>query len=98
MATSREKQLWYLWVARDARQQHPKYEDELELHGRLHVFYDSPMLEDGKWTTARQLGGEIPAYMFPEIEECHCQKFVGMIGDIENRLPKLVQLINKENE
>ena len=48
MATSRKKQLWYLWIARDERQQHPKYHDELELHGRLHVFYDSPILKK-KW-------------------------------------------------
>ena len=47
MATSRKKQLWYLWIARDERQQHPKYHDELELHGSLHVFYDSPILK--KW-------------------------------------------------
>ena len=51
MATSRKKQLWYLWIARDERQQHPKYHDELELHGRLHVFYDSPILKmaNGHW-------------------------------------------------
>lgn len=49
MATSRKKHLWYLWIARDERQQHPKYPDELELHGKLHVFYDTPILEDGKW-------------------------------------------------
>ena len=51
MATSRKKQLWYLWIARDERQQHPKYHDELELHGSLHVFYDSPILKmaNGHW-------------------------------------------------
>lgn len=91
MATSRKKQLWYLWIARDERQQHPKYPDELELHGKLHVFYDTPTLEDGKWIGARQLGGEKPSYMFPELEECCCQKFIGMIGDLGNKLPKLVE-------
>lgn len=94
MATSRKKQLWYLWIARDKRQRHPKYPDELELHGKLHVFYELPTLEDGKWIKARQLGGEIPSYMFPELEECCCQKFIGMIGDLENKLPKLVEFVN----
>lgn len=95
MAKSRKKQLWYLWIARDKRQPHPKYHDELELYGKLHVFYDSPILVKGKWRLARQLGGEIPSYMFPEIEECHCQKFIGMIGDLENKLPKVVEFIDK---
>ena len=43
MATSRKKQLWYLWIARDERQLHPKYHDELERYGKLHVFYDLPI-------------------------------------------------------
>ena len=30
MDTSRNKQLWYLWLARDERQPHPKNQDELE--------------------------------------------------------------------
>lgn len=97
MAKSRKKQLWYLWIARDKRQQHPKYPDELELHGKLHVFYELPTLEGGKWIKARQLGGEIPSYMFPELEECCCQKFIGMIGDLENKLPKLVEFVNNTN-
>ena len=82
MATSRNKQLWYLWLARDERQPQPKNQDELEPYGRLHVFYDS------------QLGREIPHYMFPELEEGCCQKFIGMIGDLENNLPKALELIN----
>ena len=82
MDTSRNKQLWYLWVARDERQPQPKNNDELEPYGRLHVFYDSPILENGKWTLARQLG-----------EGC-CQKFIGMIGDLENNLPKALELID----
>ena len=49
MATSRNKQLWYLWLARDERQPQPKNQDELEPYGRLHVFYDSPILENGEW-------------------------------------------------
>ena len=89
--------VWYLWIARDERQQHPKYHDELELHGSLHVFYDSPILKNGKWTLARQLGEEIPSYMFPELEECCRQKFIGMIGDLENKLPKVVELVNANN-
>ena len=97
MATSRKKQLWYLWIARDKRQQHPKYHDELEIHGSFHVFYDSPILKNGKWTLARQLGEEIPSYMFPELEECCRQKFIGMIGDLENKLPKVVELVNANN-
>ena len=94
MATSRNKQLWYLWVARDERQPQPKNNDELETYCRLHVFYDSPILENGKLTLARQLGGEIPHYMFPELEEGCCQKFIGMIGDLENNLQKALELIN----
>ena len=66
----------------------------MEPYGRLHVFYDSPILENGKWTLARQLGGEIPHYMFPELEEGCGQKFIGMIGDFENNLPKSLELMN----
>lgn len=40
MNTSRNKQLWYLWLARDERQPQPKNQDELEPYGRLHVFYE----------------------------------------------------------
>lgn len=93
----KKETIMYLWIARDERQQHPKYHDELELHGKLHVFYDSPILKNGKWTLARQLGGEIPSYMFPELKECCCQKFIGMIGDLENKLPKVIEFINIDN-
>lgn len=40
--------LWKLYVARDERQVDPNNDDELEIYGRLHVFYDTPILEDGK--------------------------------------------------
>ena len=71
--------------------------NELEIHGSLHVFYDSPIFKNGKWTVARHLGEEIPSYMFPELEECCRQKFIGMIGDLENKLPKVVELVNANN-
>ena len=34
-----------------SRKKHPKYHDELEIHGSLHVFYDSPILKmvNGHW-------------------------------------------------
>lgn len=92
MATSRKKQLWYLWIARDERQQIQNTLTNWSYMGKLHVFYDTPTLKGGKWIGARQLGGEIPSYMFPELEECCCQKFIGMIGDLENKLPKIVEL------
>ena len=94
MGQSKKKRLWWLYVARDKRQQHPKYSDELERYGRLHVFYDTPELENGKWGCARQLGGEIPAYMFPDLEEGHCQKFIGIIGDLDNKMSEIVEFLN----
>ena len=59
-----------------------------------HQDFTCMVLVNGKWTLARQLGGEIPHYMFPELEEGCCQKFIGMIGDLENNLPKALELIN----
>jgi len=94
MGQSRKKRLWWVYVARDERQQYPKYPDELEYYGKLHVFYDTPELKNGKWGGARQLGGEIPAYMFPDLKEKCCQKFVGVIGDLDNKMSKIVEFLN----
>ena len=30
-------------------------------------------------------------------KECCRQKFIGMIGDLENKLPKVVELVNANN-
>lgn len=93
-----ENRLWKLYVARDERQVDSNNDDELEIYGRLHVFYDNPILEHGKWQHARQLGGEIPPYMFPELEEGCCQKFIGLVGDLENKLPKVLEYLNNTNK
>lgn len=93
-----ENRLWKLYVARDERQVDPNNDDELEIYGRLHVFYDTPILEDGKWQHARQLGGEIPSYMFPELKEGCRQKFVGLVGDLENKLPRVIEYLDNTNK
>ena len=46
-----------IYLARDKRGEHPKFHDELELYGKLHVFYDTPIFNNstGKWELSRQL-------------------------------------------
>lgn len=98
MATAIKKQLWYLWIARDECSKRPKYDDEPEESGELHVFYDQPIMDEGKWQHARQLGGEIPSYMFPELRNGCCRKFIGIIGDLENKITKVIELLNTTND
>lgn len=85
---------YYLYVARDKTE----YDEDGDIRwaGKLHIFYDTPLWNHStqSWDNARQIGGEIPRYMFPKIKEGTYQKFIGLIGDDENKLPKLLELIN----
>lgn len=95
-----------IYLARDERGEHPKFHDELELYGKLHVFYDTPIFNNstGKWELSRQLGGEIPSYMFPDIKEKECRKFISFENDHENQLASLCEIfvamkkMKEENE
>lgn len=66
-----------IWIARD---EGTWDEDGLRQEGRLHAFYDTPVLlkaDDGlmRWTNAREIA-EIPGYMYPEIADRTCTAFV----------------------
>lgn len=56
-------------------ERHPEQE---YLFGKLQIFYDKPIIINGKWSYARVIT-EVESYMFPEIgcEECRvftCEK------------------------
>lgn len=93
----KENKVLTIYLARDKRGPHPKFHDELEQYGKLHVFYDTPIFNNstGKWELARQLGGEIPSYMFPDIKESECRKFISFKYDHENQLTSLSELFVK---
>lgn len=84
-----------LYVARDEEYVvHYDDGDSEKVQGRLHIFYERPLLEyvqssynqerqmtvDGhfEWKMARCIG-EIPSYMFPEIKEKKCLRFDSII-------------------
>lgn len=84
-----------LYVARDEGYVvHYDDGDFEKVQGRLHIFYERPLLEyvqssynkerqmtvDGhfEWKMARCIG-EIPSYMFPEIQEKKCLRFDSII-------------------
>lgn len=88
---SEQNKILTVYFARDERQ-YKNNSDHLEVFGKLHVFYDTPVLRDGKWELARQLGGEIPGYMFPDIKEKECRKFISFANDHENALSSLCDM------
>lgn len=93
-----------VYIARDERTYKKDDTDHLELYGKLHIFYDTPILNDGKWELARQIGDEIPGYMFPDINEKECRKFISFENDHENQLASLCKIfismkkMKEENE
>lgn len=62
-----------LWVAR-ARRTDEEFDHDIP--GKLYVFYDTPIYNQltHSWEGARCIG-ELPNYMFPEIEEGICIQF-----------------------
>lgn len=63
-----------LYIARDDGE----YADEdynYKTRGDLHIFYDTPHLnENGKWDLARKIC-DVPSYMYPEIKDGQCEVF-----------------------
>lgn len=88
---SEQNKILTVYFAHDERQ-YKNNSDHLEVFGKLHVFYDTPVLRDGKWELARQLGVEIPGYMFPDIKEKECRKFISFANDHENVLSSLCDM------
>ena len=70
-----------LWIARDNPiipedmehyiEKHP--ENEIQ-YTKLHVFYDKPVWENGRWCNAREMN-EVKNYMFSEIKSGECVEF-----------------------
>lgn len=61
-----------LYIARD---ENPSDEDwDIRSPGKLHLFYDKPLIQDGKFVCARQIT-EIPSYMYPNIKDGDCYEF-----------------------
>lgn len=88
-----KNKILYVYIARDERQ-YKDDSDHLELYGKLHVFYDTPQWNYNtcSWELARQIGGEIPGYMFPDIKEKECRKFISFANDHENTLSSLCDM------
>lgn len=91
---SKGNKILTVYIARDERTYKDDDSDHLELYGKLHVFYDTPQwnYNSCKWELARQLGGEIPPYMFPDIKEHECRKFISFKEDHENHLATLSEM------
>lgn len=68
-----------VWIARDEGIMFE--DDDYPQKGKLHVFYDLPILEYDselhilKWTCARKIG-EVPSYMYPSIKEKECIELI----------------------
>lgn len=79
-----DKNLVKLWIARD---QEYIDEDNIEHRGKLHIFYDTPILlsdRGSKYWGASRVISEIPNYMFPSIKEetcCEVTNIVELIND-----------------
>lgn len=62
-----------MWIARDEGIYNEDY--ELVEKGKLHLFYDKPLKHIDSQTNTTKFDcarciGEIPSYMYPQIEEC----------------------------
>lgn len=88
---SKNNKVLTLYIARDERTYKKDDTDHLEVYGKLHIFYDTPILRDGKWELSRLIG-EIPGYMFPDIKEKECRKFISFKYDHENQLETLSKM------
>lgn len=100
---SKGNKILTVYIARDERTYKKEDSDHLELYGKLHVFYDTPQwnYNSCKWELARQIGGEIPGYMFPDIKEHECRKFISFANDHQNQLSALCDMyvtMNKMKE
>ena len=80
-----------LWIARDSavipstvRQLCDAYPEQRRLRTRLTVYYDKPQWDayQKAWTCAREMA-DIPNYMYPEIAEGQCRRFVDIGDDSE---------------
>jgi len=80
-----------LWIARDAavvpdsaRDLCDEYPEQRRLRTRLAVYYDKPQWDAYRkaWTCAREMA-EIPNYMYPEIAERQCRRFVDAGDDTQ---------------
>lgn len=96
-----ESKVLSVYIARDERTYKDDDSDHLELYGKLQVFYDTPVWNYNtcSWELARQLGGEIPGYMFPDIKEKECREFISFANDHKNKLATLCNMyieINKQ--
>lgn len=75
-----------MWIARDEGI-YEEPDDRKPQKGKLHLFYDTPIIERDhdtntmKWGYARCIG-EIPSHMYPFIEECTRHE---IIGEVEKR-------------
>lgn len=89
-----KKQYYHIYIARDSCE----YDEDKRQLGKLHAFYDTPIWNHHtqKWDCARQIGGEIPRYMFPEVKEQTYQDFIGLIGDDKNKLPKILEFLSNK--
>ena len=95
-----------VYIARDNRTYKKDDTDHLELYGKLHIFYDTPIwnYDTCKWELARQIGDEVPGYMFPNIKEKECRKFISFSNDHQNQLSTLCEMyvamnkMKQENE
>lgn len=64
-----------MWIARDEG----IYDEDYEVleKGKLHLFYDKPIIEMDDNTNTWKFGsarciGEVPSYMYPSIQERDC--------------------------
>ena len=80
-----------LWIARDsavvpdsARRLCDEYPEQRRLRTRLAVYYDKPQWDAYRkvWACAREMA-DIPNYMYPEIAEGQCRRFVDVGDDSE---------------
>ena len=69
------KQIGTIYIARDEGICYD--EDEHKIQGKLHLFYDTPLIDKDTQTNTLKFDcarciAEIPSYMYPEIKEGDC--------------------------
>ena len=75
------KQIGTMYIARDEGVCYDEDEDDHKSQGKLHLFYDKPLIHRVPQTNTRKFDcarciAEIPSYMYPEIKDGDCYEII----------------------
>lgn len=68
------KDEFFIFIARD----HTEYEipqTKIQNLGDLHIFYDKPIMKNGRWDCARKIC-DVDRYMFPNVKDGECLRYI----------------------